>query len=314
MVVLDALQSILTIITMVSIAYVLTSRGWFDQNTARLFSRLAVMISLPAFMFSSFMSVMDREELSVLGISFIYPLLSMLLMFVIGLVVIRAIKVSPGRRGIFLAMFSLSNTIFIGLPVNVSLFGEVSVPYVVLFYTVNTMLFWTIAVYAIRRDHPSGYVKEPISVSLKKIASPPLVAFILTMVLIILDIRPPRFILDTAGYLGNLTTPLSMLFMGIVIHSIDLKKLKIDREMLAILAGRFIIAPVVAYLLFIPADIPLLMKKVFIIEAAMPVMTQAAIVAQTYGSDHKYVTLAAAVSTMVGMLFIPIYMLLLGNI
>lgn len=74
------------------------------------------------------------------------------------------------------------------------------------------------------------------------------------------------------------------------------------------------IAPAIAYLMFAPANIPLLMKKVFVIEAAMPVMVQCAIVAKTYGADYKYATLMIAVTTIVGMAFIPVYMLVLGGL
>ncbi|MDD2573746.1 MAG: AEC family transporter [Firmicutes bacterium] len=78
--------------------------------------------------------------------------------------------------------------------------------------------------------------------------------------------------------------------------------------------GRFLLGPLTAFLILCPVALPVLMKKVFIIEAAMPVMTQVAIVAQTYGADHRYATLAVAVTTILGMAFIPIYMLSLGGI
>ena len=52
------------------------------------------------------------------------------------------------------------------------------------------------------------------------------------------------------------------------------------------------------------------MKKVFIIEASMPVMTQAAIVAQAYNADYKYATILGTLSTAASLVFIPIYMIL----
>jgi len=314
LVVIDALQSTFTIITMVLVAYILTARGWFDEDTARLFSRLVVNISLPAFMFSNFYTTFDSKEIMVLGTSILYPLLSMLLMFAVGFMLIKLMAVRPGKRGIFLVMFSLSNSVFIGLPVNVSLFGEASVPYVIMFYIVNTLVFWTIGIFAIRRDDPAGTGKASFGDSVKRVISPPLVTFAVTVALIMLDIRLPRFILDTAGYLGSMTTPLSMLFMGITIHTIDFSGIRIDKEMIAVLAGRFLIAPAIVYTMLVSANIPLLMKKVFIIETAMPVMTQAAIVAKTYGADHKYATIMIAITTIVGMAFIPVYMIIIGNI
>jgi predicted permease len=104
-----------------------------------------------------------------------------------------------------------------------------------------------------------------------------------------------------------------MLFIGMIIHSTEFGRIKIDREMIVLLVGRFIIAPLTVYILLSGIDIPTLMKKVFIIEAAMPAMTQTAIVAKAYGSDHRFAAVAAAVTTTVGMAFIPIYMVLLSR-
>lgn len=48
MVVIDALQSVLSIIIMVSIGYLLSSKKWLDDRTSSLFAKLIVNISLPA--------------------------------------------------------------------------------------------------------------------------------------------------------------------------------------------------------------------------------------------------------------------------
>ena len=313
MVFLDAVQSTFTIAAMIAVGYILTSRGWFSEETADLFSKIIIKLSLPAFMFSNFYTTYTEENPLVLGTSVIYPLLTLILLFAAGIIIIKVVKVKPGRKGIFLAIFALSNAVFVGLPVNISFFGEASIPYVILFYTANTVLFWTAGVYAIRKDNPDGHIRMTVLDSAKRIISPPLVTFVLTIIIILLDIHVPGFILDTARYFGNLTVPMSMLLIGMIIHSTDFGEIKIDREMIVLLAGRFIIAPLTAYILLSGIDIPLLMKKVFIIEAAMPAMTQATIVAKTYGSDYRFAAVATAVTTIAGMAFIPVYMVLLGR-
>ena len=51
---------------------------------------------------------------------------------------------------------------------------------------------------------------------IKNFLSPPLMMFIFAMILILFDVKLPRFIMDTSRYIGNLTTPMSMLYMGII--------------------------------------------------------------------------------------------------
>jgi predicted permease len=53
-----------------------------------------------------------------------------------------------------------------------------------------------------------------------------------------------------------------------------------------------------------------LMKKVFIIQSSLPVMTLTAVVARTYEADAEYAAIMTTVTTIAAMITIPIYMLL----
>ena len=69
-------------------------------------------------------------------------------------------------------MFFNSNTIFVGLPINQALFGDASIPYVLIYYMCNTTFFWTLGTYLIQRDG-EGEAEFDLKTSLKKIFSPP---------------------------------------------------------------------------------------------------------------------------------------------
>ncbi len=84
--------------------------------------------------------------------------------------------VKKERRGLFISMFFNSNTIFVGLPINQALFGDASIPYVLIYYMCNTTFFWTLGTYLIQRDG-EGEAEFDLKTSLKKIFSPPLMGF-----------------------------------------------------------------------------------------------------------------------------------------
>ena len=54
------------------------------------------------------------------------------------------------------------------------------------------------------------------------------------------------------------------------------------------------------------------MKNVFVIQAAMPVMTNTAIVSRGYNADYKYATVNTVMTTIASLLVIPIYMFILN--
>jgi malate permease and related proteins len=325
-IVINALSSVFSILAMIALGFVLSIRGWFDGKASALISRLVVGVALPAYMVSNLTGSYDRASLLEMGRWLFIPFGVMILCYLVGFALAVIMRLPKTQRGTFTSMFALSNTIFIGLPVNLVLFGERSVPFVLLYYIANTTMFWTIGVFGIARDGEaretgpntdarSAY-RSPVLLfrtALKRVFSPPLVAFLFATALILLGLSLPKTVLDVCRYLGAMTTPLSMLFIGIVISRVNPKTLRIDRGLVALLLGRFILAPALVFALTRHAEMPELMKKVFFIQAAMPAMTQTSIVAKSYGADEEYAAVATSVTTVLSLAAIPVYIAIIGS-
>lgn len=309
MVVLNAIGSVLSIVIMICTGYVLTKFKWLNENISKVFSKLVCNVALPCLMISNLMGNFTRDKLDHIGKGLIIPVLSMAIGYILAILISKIIKVKKERTGTFRSMFFVSNAVFIGLPINLALFGSKSVPYVLLYYIANTTFFWTIGAYGISSD---GQADKKTSIfskeTLNRIFSPPLMGFIIAMILIFCGIKLPKFVMDTCEYFGEMTTPLSMLFIGITIYYVDIKKIKMSKDIFFVLIGRFIISPVLIILLASFFPIPDLMKKVFIIQAAMPVMTNTSIVAKSYGADYEYAAVVTSLTTALSLLVIPIYM------
>lgn len=129
-----------------------------------------------------------------------------------------------------------------------------------------------------------------------------------------LEINLPTFIIDACKYLGNLTTPLSMLFIGSTIYSVDLKGIRLTKDIITIVIARLFISPFVVVLLAHFSSEPILMKEVFIIQASLPIMTQTTIISKQYNSDYKYVAVLTTLTTILSLITIPVYMFILEKI
>jgi hypothetical protein len=312
MVIFNALGSVFSIVLMIFAGFFLSHKGWFNEKTSKLFSKLVCNLAIPCLMITQFTESFDKDKLLNLGSGLFAPFTSMAIGYLVAVIVSKIIRVKEGRIGTFRSMFFVSNSIFIGLPVNMALFGEKSIPSVLLYYIANTTFFWTIGVYEISKDAQSNKANVFSFETIKRIMSPPLLSFMFATVLVLFDVHLPKFFLDTCKYFGNLTTPLAMLFIGITIYSVDIKEFKFSWDMLAITLGRFLVSPILIFILCNFANTPLLMKEVFVIQAAMPVMTNTAIVSKRYNADYEYATINTIITTIFSLLVIPIYMLLLG--
>ncbi len=314
MVIFNALGSVFTIAIMVTVGYYLTARKWFNPDIAGLFSKLIVNISLPLLMFYNIVSNFDRTKLSHLANGLLIPFISIGICYLLGIIAAKALNIDEKRRGTFESMFFSSNAIFIGLPVNLALFGESSVPYVLLYYIANTLFFWSLGAYCISKDGvEKGAVRMFSMETVRRVFSPPLFGFMGAILIILINLYIPKFILDSCMYIGNLTTPLSMFYIGITMYSVKFRDIKLSRDVFGTILGRFIVSPIVVYLLALWIPVDPLMKNVFIIQSAMPVVTSTAIVARMYNADSKYAAVMTVVTTLASILFIPLYMLILSK-
>ncbi len=56
-----------------------------------------------------------------------------------------------------------------------------------------------------------------------------------------------------------------------------------------------------------------MMKQVFVIQAAMPAMTQTPILAEAYKADSEYAGLGTSLTTLLSLISIPVYMAFVGK-
>jgi len=308
---LRSISGILVILGVILVGFVIGEKGWFDDKSRGLLAKLVTQVALPCYMLYTITQRFTAADLLIMLPALRFPALSMVVLLGIATGVARIFAVRQDRRGLFISMFFNSNTIFVGLPINQALFGDASIPYVLIYYMCNTTFFWTLGTYLIQRDG-EGEAQFDLKTSLKKVFSPPLMGFLLGIVLVILHIKLPAFLASDLQYLGNLTTPLSMIFIGLSVSHVGVKQLVLGKDQLLILLGRFLVAPLLMASIVYWLPLPSLMKQVFIIQSAMPVMTNAPVVARLYGADSDYAAVMVTETTLATMVVIPILMLLMA--
>lgn len=308
---LKSISGILVILGMILVGFVIGEKGWFDDKSRGLIAKLVTQIALPCYMIYTITQRFTAADLLKMLPALRFPALSMVVLLGIATAVARIFTVRQDRRGLFISMFFNSNTIFVGLPINQALFGDASIPYVLIYYMCNTTFFWTLGTYLIQRDG-EGEAQFDLKTSVKKVFSPPLMGFILGLVMVMLQIKLPAFLANDLQYLGNLTTPLSMIFIGLSVSHVGVKQLVLGKDQLLILIGRFLVAPLLMATIVYWAPLPSLMKQVFIIQSAMPVMTNAPVVARLYGADSDYAAVMVTETTLATMVVIPILMVLMA--
>ena len=325
MVFLTSLQSIISIVLLIALGYILKGRGMFNDTFSSNLSRLIMSVILPAGVFVSVFHHMQTSDLWNLRYGLLVVGLTYFVSYIVAFIMMKVLRVPPGRRGIFINMVVNDNCLFIGLPVQIALFGPEALPYFLLYYIGNTISVWMVGVFLIEMDplpqnssatgesvRPSGH-----KFSWKKLLPPPLMGFIVALIFLYAQIPLPTILHNTLNYLGDMVTPLSLLYIGIVLHDAGLKSMALNKDSLGGIFGRFVIAPLIMFGVIITVRYiggitlePIAMIT-FIVQSAGPVIAVLPIVANESGADLPFATGLVMISTILFVFVIPLIMELL---
>lgn len=210
--------------------------------------------------------------------------------------------------------FVNANTIFIGLPLNIALFGNQALPYFLVYYITNTVSTWTLGVYLMTSDSKEGASKQAQKFNWKKLFPAPLLGFLVALVFLVLRIPVPSFAESTLTYIGSLTTPLSLVYIGIVLAKAGLQTIRFDKDTIITLVGRFILAPVIMLLVlkFFSPNMVAPEFRTFMIQSVTPALAVLPILANQGKGDVEFSTNVVTLSTVLFVIVIPILQTLLG--
>ena len=311
---LTSITSIIPIIAIIVLGYILQVKGWFGDDFGPNLSRLIMNVALPASIFVSVMKYLTLDKLISLSGGLLYTFVAFILGYIVAYIAVVLFKVRPGRRGTMINTFVNANTIFIGLPLNVALFGDQALPYFLIYYITNTISTWTLGVYLMTSDSKSGQSKKTSKFDWKKLLPAPLVGFLVALLFLILRISIPDFATNTLTYVGNIVTPLSLIYIGIVLAKAGLNTIRFDKDTIVTLVGRFILAPLIMLLVlkFFAPNMVTAEFKTFMIQSATPALAVLPILASQGKGDVEFSTNVVTLSTVLFIVVIPILQTLLG--
>ena len=314
MIFLTSLGSIFPIIVMIAIGYILRKRHWFHHTFSENVSKLITNVALPCSIFYSVLKYLDMNVLKELSNRLIFTFASVIIGYITAYIVIKIFKIRRGRRGVFYNAIVNANTIFIGLPLNMALFGEQASKYYLMYYITNTISIWTLG-YILLENDSTEEKESKGGFNPKKLLSPPRIAFVVAFIVLVLGISIPKPLVETTKYLGNIVTPLALLYIGIVLADAGLHSINFDLDTILALLGRFVFSSIVMVVLLKIAgqfmQLDSLEIKTFVIQSAAPVFAALPILTNQTEGDIEYATNVVTTSTILFVVVIPVLMMFL---
>ena len=310
MIFLTAVESVLSIVLIIALGFYLRNKGWFADSFAGNISKLIMNIALSASIFVSVLTYLTRDKLMALSDGLIYGALSIVFGYLIAWLMVKVLKVRRGRRGVFINTIVNANTIFIGLPLNIALFGEASMPYFLVYYVLNTVSTWAFGAFLIANDSTEPQPAHRQKFNWKKLLPAPLLGFLVALVFLLADIPVPSFIHSTLDYVGSIVTPLSLIYIGITLADAGLKSIRFDKDTIAALLGKFVLAPLIMVALIAAGHsilpLPSLEAKTLIVQSSVSALAVLPILANEAKGDVRFATNVVTTSTILFMIVVPL--------
>ena len=297
---LEALQAVSTIAILMVVGFILQKTGKIDEKISGFISFFVVNITLPCSAFKNITTSLTKESIHEIPLYVISIIVSQLLSVGAAYLMVKLFKINDDIKGSFMALTAFNNTIFMGLPVNVALFGEESTLIVLYYYVASMILFWTLGIKLIAGKNKTAKVKLPPTIYVIAFS------FLVVLLMSYTNFEIPSFVSKTTSNFAAMTTPLSMIYTGYALGNFGIKNIRFKRSVSLGLIARFIVSPAIFLVIVSLLPISSLAKNVFTVQAFMPVMASQTIIARRYNVDDQYPAVMVAISTLLSLIIIPL--------
>jgi len=199
----------------------------------------------------------------------------------------------------------IGNTSNLGIPLNISIFGEESIPYTTIVNLVNIFIVYSFGVYYYSRG------TFDIKTSLKNILKLPLLwAALAALTLSINGYKPPPEVMKMLMMGAYASITMQLFLFGIYLYGTKLKE--ISKRLVAwVLTFKFIVLPLLAFVVLRNLDLEPMVKGIVFIELLMPLAVANVNISSLYDCKPKVVTALVMITSVLflGIIFIGVEVL-----
>ena len=309
----NALSASLILMALMSVGFFMGWRGWMGPSEKKFLSKYIVNIAVPCTCITGLLSNLSHDMLLEAGVMLFSVVIGIFWTLLLSMGLAQLLHIPRNRWGVFVVMTGLSNTLFIGLPVCTQLFGNACLPYVMIYYLGNTSFLQSVGIMLIQRSGTAEGTRTTVLGFFKNLLSkPPILAVIFSIAMLVLDLQLPPAVMKFAGYIGDTVSPLALIYCGYIIWEVGLKNLRLLPGLPTMLVVRLAVAPVICWGICYLFGIRGLAMQVFLVESALPVVSQVPVLSGAFGADEQYAATGACLSTLASFISIPLLMILIG--
>ncbi|MBQ9390389.1 MAG: AEC family transporter [Synergistaceae bacterium] len=300
-------SNLISLFFLIAAGFIAVKTGVLKPEASLHFSSLLLMITLPCTIFTS---LVQREYDPLFVKDGIITIVSGIVLLISMLYISRLLAnlsgVPKGRRGIWAFVCTYSNSGFMGFPIALSLFGNEGLALAVMFNIAFNLTLYTLGAIEIIRDNPD---RDSKSLNMKAIIFSNInIATVLSLIFYFGRIKVPSAFIVPVKYLSDITTPISMLIIGIALAHSKASDLLTDIHTWTASAMRLLVYPLIlcGILKIFPLSSNPLVAAVLVLINAMPGASVTAVLCKMYHSDIDFAARSMFIQNLACMVTIPL--------
>lgn len=286
------------------LGFFLGRKKLITNATNRELVNLLLMVFMPAALFTAFPSTYNPNTASFFFCGLVGGIIVMLLLVILSKIFFNKYFYKGKLR--YEVQFALifNNATFLGYPIVSNTFGEEGILAYCGFIIAFNIALFSYGIYLFTRK-----INRELIIGI--ITNPNIIAVILGMILFLANITLPTFLKEAVSFVGNATTPLSIICIGYMLSNAAFRKLIKKWSLIIPAFSQLIIGPAATFFTLSLLHFPTEVINVCTLIQALPTATSLSLFATKYGGNDIESSELVALSTIISVITMPIMVTLL---
>ncbi len=298
-------QSILILFLLILVGYIVGKRNIVNTDHVGSLSTLLMRVTLPMTLLDTMLEPFEEGMIAIAAKTFLTILVVLLVYGLINYAVVSKTSIPLKKQGTWMFGMTFSNNGFIGIPFMGALFGPQGIFLMSMGNVAQNALVFSLGIKMVKRGYYEGKSKfNPRETLFNNVN----IAIILGIILNLAQVNVPMQLREVIAYLGAMTTPLSMLVVGISMAKQNFKEMFTTIDPFIISFMRLLVIPMITIVIMKLTGFGAgtLLPYVAIYTTALPPPALLSILSERYEGNIKLAGQCVFLGTLFSMLTLPI--------
>ncbi len=305
--ILVVLQQMAMIFILISIGIVLFKKQMLSENTSTQISGIIVNVTNPALLVSSAFSEGPRASLQELGTALIVFAAVYAILIAAGFLIPYLLRVPKGYHYAYQLLTIFGNVGFIGIPLAQAVLGPESLIYVSIYNLFFNILIYTLGIALLQKTKG----EKSAAFRVKKLVNAGTISAAATIFFYLCDFNVPSILPSTLNYMGQATTLLSMLVLGVSVAQMTPRDIFSHPQLYGFTLLRQILLPVLLIMAFRPLIGNPLILSTLALMLAVPAANMPLMLSKQFHVETETISQGIILTTVLSLVTIPVVSLFL---